>query len=152
MSTLAQELMSQSAAGRFFNTKQISKFSPAEIRVAIQTLVAEDRTELAYALGEAGLALYPINEDILVITSLLSVMREDWSHSVDLLTQLMEMQGNQATVFTHAMLIRALRCDLELAAALEAARVALTHFPDHPELLKEYDAVSGALGLRAVEQ
>jgi hypothetical protein len=144
--------MSQSAAGRFFSSKQISQFAPAEIRVAIQALVADDRTELAYALGEAGLALYPASEDILVITSLLSVMREDWSHAVDLLTQLMEMQGNQATVFTHAMLIRALRCDLELAAALEASRVALTHFPDHPELLKEYDAVSEVLGLRAVEK
>jgi hypothetical protein len=144
--------MSQSAAGRFFSSKQISQFAPAEIRVAIQALVADDRTELAYALGEAGLALYPASEDILVITSLLSVMREDWSHAVDLLTQLMEMQGNQATVFTHAMLIRSLRCDLELAAALEASRVALTHFPDHPELLKEYDAVSEVLGLRAVEK
>ena len=152
MSTLAQELMSQSAAGRFFSAKHISRFTPQEIRVAIQALVADDRTELAYVLGEAGLALHPTNEDILVITSLLSVMREDWSHAVDLITQLMEIQGDRATVFTHAMLIRSLRCDLELAAAFDAARVGLACFPDHPELLKEYEALSDTLGLRAVER
>jgi len=150
MPNLAQELISYAERGQMLNPVQVSRFTPAEIRLAIQTLMAEDRDALAYALGDAGLALHPDSEDILAITSLLAVMREDWPQAVDLLRQLMEMQGDKATVFTHAMLIRSLRCDLELAAAFEAARIALAYFPDHAELLKEYDALSDALGLGAV--
>jgi hypothetical protein len=152
MANLAQELIFHSEHGQPFNTLQVSRFAPEEIREAIQALMGEDRDALAYALGDAGLALYPESEDILAITSLLSVVREDWPQGVDLLKQLMEMQGSRATVFTHSMLIRSLRCNLDLAEAFEAAGIALSLFPDHPELLKEYDALAEALGLGAVQR
>jgi hypothetical protein len=152
MANLAQELIFHSEHGQPFNTLQVSRFAPEEIREAIQALMGEDRDALAYALGDAGLALYPESEDILAITSLLAVVREDWPQGVDLLKQLMEMQGSKATVFTHSMLIRSLRCNLDLAEAFEAAGVALSLFPDHPELLKEYDALAEALGLGAVQR
>jgi hypothetical protein len=150
MTNLAQILISNAESGQPFSTLQVSRFSPEEIRVTIQALMGEDRDALAYALGDAGLALYPESEDILAITSLLAVVREDWPQAVDLLKQLMEMQGEKATVFTHSMLIRSLRCNLDLADAFDAAGVALAIFPGHPELLKEYDALSEALGLGAV--
>ncbi len=152
MANLAQELIFHSEHGQPFNTLQVSRFAPEEIREAIQALMGEDRDALAYALGDAGLALYPESEDILAITSLLAVVREDWPQGVDLLKQLMEMQGSRATVFTHSMLIRSLRCNLDLAEAFEAAGIALSLFPDHPELLKEYDALAEALGLGAVQR
>ena len=98
------------------------------------------------------MALYPDSEDILAITALLAVVREDWPQAVDLLRQLIEMQGDKATVFTYSMLIRSLRCNLDLAEAFEASGVALALFPDHPELLKEYDALAEALGLGAVQR
>ncbi len=150
MTNLAQILISNAESGQPFSTLQVSRFSPEEIRVTIQALMGEDRDALAYALGDAGLALYPESEDILAITSLLAVVREDWPQGVDLLKQLIEMQGEKATVFTHSMLIRSLRCNLDLADAFDAAGVALAIFPGHPELLKEYDALSEALGLGAV--
>jgi hypothetical protein len=150
MTNLAQILISNAESGQPFSTLQVSRFSPEEIRVTIQALMGEDRDALAYALGDAGLALYPESEDILAITSLLAVVREDWPQAVDLLKQLVEMQGDKATVFTHSMLIRSLRCNLDLADAFDAAGVALAIFPGHPELLKEYDALSEALGLGAV--
>ncbi len=152
MANLAQELIFHSEHGQPFNTLQVSRFAPEEIREAIQVLMGEDRDALAYALGDAGLALYPESEDILAITSLLAVVREDWPQGVDLLKQLMEMQGSRATVFTHSMLIRSLRCNLDLAEAFEAAGIALSLFPEHPELLKEYDALAEALGLGAVQR
>ncbi len=152
MANLAQELIFHAEHGQPFNTIQVSRFAPEEIREAIQALMGQDRDALAYALGDAGLALYPESEDILAITSLLSVVREDWPQAVDLLKQLMEMQAGRATVFTHSMLIRSLRCNLDLAEAFEAAGVALALFPDHPELLKEYDALAEALGLGAVQR
>ena len=150
MTNLAQILISNAESGQPVSTLQVSRFSPEEIRVTIQALMGEDRDALAYALGDAGLALYPESEDILAITSLLAVVREDWPQAVDLLQQLIEMQGEKATVFSHSMLIRSLRCNLDLADAFDAAGVALAIFPGHPELLKEYDALSEALGLGAV--
>ena len=152
MPNLAQELIFHAEHGQPFNTLQVSRFAPDQIREAIQALMGQDRDALAYALGDAGLALYPESEDILAITSLLAVVREDWPQAVDLLKQLMEMQTSSATVFTHSMLIRSLRCNLDLAEAFEAAGVALALFPDHPELLKEYDALAQALGLGAVQR
>jgi hypothetical protein len=152
MANLAQELIFHAEHGQPFNTLQVSRFAPEEIREAIQALMGQDLDALAYALGDAGLALYPESEDILAITSLLAVVREDWPQAVDLIKQLMEMQTIGATVFTHSMLIRSLRCNLDLAEAFEAAGIALSLFPDHPELLKEYDALAEALGLGAVQR
>jgi len=150
MSILAQQLMSQDPTGLSFSQMEVARFSPEDIRLAIQSLLGEDRVNLAYALGDAGLALYPESEDILAVTSLLAVMAQDWPQAVDLIRQLMEMQNGQATVFTHAMLIRSLRCNLEYALGFEAARDALALFPNHPELVKEYQALADAMGLSAV--
>lgn len=152
MHNLAQVMISIAEKGQPFNAMHVSQYSPQDFRVAIQALMGENRDALAYALGDAGLALYPESEDILAITSLLAVVREDWPQAVDLLRQLIDMQGAVATVFTHSMLIRSLRCNLDLAEAFEACGVALAIFPDHPELLKEYDALSEALGLGAVQR
>ena len=152
MQNLAQVMISYADKGQVFNMSQISRYSPEEFRMAIQTLMGENRDALAYALGDAGLALYPESEDILAITSLLAVVREDWPQAADLLRQLMDMQGAGATVFTHSMLIRSLRCNLDLAEAFEACGVALALYPEHPELLKEYAALAEALGLGAVQR
>lgn len=150
MSILAQQLINQDASGFPLTAAEVSRFTPTDIRVAIQALMAEDRFALAYALGDAGLALYPESEDMVAVTSLLAVIAQDWPQAIDLLRQLIDMQHGQSTVFTHAMLIRSLRCNLEYAAAFEAARDGLALFPDHPELLKEYDALAAAMGLSAV--
>lgn len=152
MQNLAQVMISIAENGQPFSVMQVSQYSPQDFRMAIQALMGENHDALAYALGDAGLALYPESEDILAMTSLLSVVREDWPQAVDLLRQLMEMQGDGATVFTHSMLIRSLRCNLDLAEAFAACGVALAIFPDHPELLKEYAALAEALGLGAVSR
>ena len=152
MQNLAQVMISFAENGQAFSAMHVSHYSPNDFRIAIQALMGENRDALAYALGDAGLALYPESEDILAITSLLAVVREDWPQAVDLLRQLMEMQGSDSTVFTHSMLIRSLRCNLDLAEAFEACGVALAIYPEHPELLKEYEALAEALGLGAVSR
>ena len=43
--TLIQELMNQAAVGGLLQTDYIKRFSPAEIREAIQTLVATMRIQ-----------------------------------------------------------------------------------------------------------
>jgi hypothetical protein len=135
--SLIQELMNQSAVGGLLNASTIQRFSPAEIRETIQSLVATEQLELANALGDAGMSLYPHSEDILAITSLLAMMNQDWPLAVELIDELVEIQGATTPPFTYVMLVRALRCNLDPARALEVARQGLAKYPEQVELLAE---------------
>jgi hypothetical protein len=135
--TLIQELMNQAAVGGLLNAQAIQRFSPAEIRETIQSLVATDQLDLANALGDAGMSLHPHSEDILAITSLLAMMNQDWSLAVELIDELVAIQGANAQPFTYVMLVRALRCNLDPVRALEVARQGLVAYPDQVELAAE---------------
>ena len=135
--TLIQELMNQAAVGGLLNAQAIKRFSPAEIRETIQSLVATEQLELANALGDAGMSLYPNSEDILAITSLLAMMNQDWPLAVELIDELMAIQGANTPPFTYVMLVRALRCNLDPARALQIAREGLALYPQQIELLAE---------------
>ena len=135
--SLIQELMNQAAVGGLLNTQSIQRFTPAEIRETIQSLVATDQVELANALGDAGMSLHPHSEDILAITSLLAMMNQDWSLAVELMDELVEIQGAATPPFTYVMLVRALRCNLDPVRALAIARQGLAAFPDQVELMAE---------------
>ena len=135
--TLIQELMNQAAVGGLLNTQTIKRFSPAEIRETIQSLVATEQLELANALGDAGMSLHPGSEDILAITSLLAMMNQDWPLAVELMDELVEIQGANTPAFTYVMLVRALRCNLDPERALSVARQGLAAYPDQVELVAE---------------
>ena len=135
--TLIQELMNQASVGGLLNAQAIKRFSPAEIRETIQSLVATEQLELANALGDAGMSLYPHSEDILAITSLLAMMNQDWQLAVELIDELVEIQGATTPPFTYVMLVRALRCNLDPARALDVARQGLALYPQQVELLAE---------------
>jgi len=135
--TLIQELMNQAATGGLLNASAIKRFSPAEIRETIQSLVATEQLELANALGDAGISLYPASEDMLAITSLLAMMNQDWPLAVELLEDLKKVQGDTTPSFTFVMFVRALRCNLDPARALEVAKQGLALYPDQVELLAE---------------
>lgn len=126
----------------------VSRYSPSEIREAIAKLVSEERTDLASALAEAGLALYPRSEDVLAISGLLAMLKEDWHYSVTILNELLVVQGENAPITSHLMFVRALRCALEPAAALSAVMIAHEHYPNHPELVAEFEAIAKQLGLK----
>lgn len=135
--SLIQELMNQAAVGSLLNTQSIQRFTPAEIRETIQSLVATDQIELANALGDAGMSLHPHSEDILAICSLLAMMNEDWPLAVELMDELVEIQGPNTPPFTFVMLVRALRCNLDPERALSVARQGLASYPDQVELMAE---------------
>jgi hypothetical protein len=135
--TLIQELMNQAAVGGLLNAQAIKRFSPTEIRETIQSLVATEQLELANALGDAGMSLHPGSEDILAITSLLAMMNEDWPLAVELMDELMEIQGGNTPPFTFVMMVRALRCNLDPVRALEVARQGLALYPGQVELMAE---------------
>jgi len=135
--TLIQELMNQPSLNAFLENGDMKRFAPAEIRETIQTLVATEQINLAYALGDAGLSIYPHNEDMLAINGLLAIIRQDWSESVELLTELMAIQGDNTQPFTYVMLVRALRCNLDPAAAMQVVRKGLEQYPNQLELVAE---------------
>jgi hypothetical protein len=135
--TLLQELMNQAATGSLLDTQTFKRFSPAEIRESIQTLVATEQLDLANALGDAGMSLHPHSEDILAITSLLAMMNQDWPLAVELLDELMEIQGQMTPPFTLVMMVRALRCNLDPARALKVVTKGLSLYPQQLELQAE---------------
>ena len=135
--SLLQELMNQAARGELIQPAIFSRFTPKDIREAIQQLVATEQLELAYALGDAGISLYPGTEDMLAINGLLSIIRQEWAQAVELLTELTQVQGEQTQPFTYVMLVRALRCNLDPARALEVVRKGLKAFHDQLELVSE---------------
>lgn len=135
--TLIQELMNQAAVGGLLSVQSIKRFSPAEIRETIQSLVATDQIELANALGDAGISIYPRSEDMLAINGLLAMMSQDWPTAVELIDELMEIQGDTTPPFTFVMMVRALRCNLDPARALVVVRQGLKLYPQQLELLAE---------------
>jgi uncharacterized protein HemY len=137
MTVLAQEIITNAQVGRMLSDREVSRFKPAEIREAIQTLVTEGKDALAIALGDAGLSLYPDSEDILAITGLLALMRQEWSLAVELIESLRAIQGDSTPPFTYVMLVRALRCNLEPVRALEVVNEGLKKYPDQIELTAE---------------
>jgi hypothetical protein len=135
--TLIQELMNQAAIGGLLNSQVVRSYTPAQIRETIQELVANEQMDLANALGDAGLSLYPHSEDILAIAGLLSIMNQDWQLAVELIDELMEIQGEKTPVFTYVMMVRALRCNCDPHRALDMVNRGLALFPEQIELLAE---------------
>ena len=135
--TLIQELMNQATNGGLLNAQTIKRFSPAEIRETIQSLVATEQMALASALGDAGLSIYPQSEDMLAISSLLAMTNQDWQLAVELIEELVDIQGEKTPPFTLVMFVRALRCNLDPERALAVARHGLSLYPEQLELQAE---------------
>ena len=135
--SLVQELMNQNNIEGFRASDVIKRFTPTEIREAIQNLIANEQNELAYALGDAGLSLFPKSEDMLAMNGLLAILRNDWPQAVEMLEDLKAIQGDQTQPFTFVMLVRALRCNLNPARALEVVREGLALYPEQLELVSE---------------
>jgi hypothetical protein len=74
---------------------------------------------------------------MLAINGLLALMRQEWEQAVELLEALMDLQGENTQPFTYVMLVRALRCNLDPARALQVARIGLKYFPEQLELVAE---------------
>jgi uncharacterized protein HemY len=123
--------------GGFLQTEHIKRFTPGEIREAIQSLVATEQLDLAYALGAAGMSIHPHSEDMLAINGLLALIQQDWDMAVEMLQELMDIQGDNTQPFTYVMLVRALRCNLDPAKALQVARKGLKAYPEQLELVAE---------------
>ena len=141
MSINLQQAMQNFDSAQSLNNKEISRFSPEEFRLGIQWLVAEKEHNLAQALAEAGLSLFPQSEDILAISGLLAMTREDWSLAIELLQDLIYVQKDQVQPMTYQMLARSLACNLDLAEAHAVLDHALSLWPEDKVLQEEKDTL-----------
>ena len=134
-----QNAMQHLVDSQSLNLKEISRFSPSDFRLGIQWLVSEDQNDMAQALAEAGLALFPLSEDILAISGLLAITRQDWPLAIELLQDLVTLQKGNVQPMTCQMLARALACNLNLPEAKDVLEQALKVWPQDPVLLAEYE-------------
>jgi len=139
-----QQVLNRWVSQQTFNIREATSFSPTEFREGIQWLLANEHPDLAQALAEAGLALYPESEDILAMAGLLAMTRNDWPLAIELLQDLMTVQKGNVQPTTCIMLARALACNLDLAQAHEVLDLALRIWPFDDTLLKEKHALQGA--------
>ena len=137
-----QNAMQHLVATQSLNLKEISRFTPADFRVGIQWLVSEDQNDMAQALAEAGLALFPLSEDILAISGLLAITRQDWPLAIELLQDLVTLQKDNVQPVTCQMLARALACNLDIAEAHQVLDQAMKLWPNNPELEQEKSAMT----------
>ena len=124
------------------NLKEISRFTPSDFRLGIQWLVSEEQNDMAQALAEAGLALFPLSEDILAISGLLAMTRSDWPLAIELLQDLVTLQKDKVQPMTCQMLARALACNLDIAEAHQVLDQAMKLWPNNPELEQEKSAMT----------
>jgi tetratricopeptide (TPR) repeat protein len=132
-----QKAMQQLVKDQTLNLKEVSRFSAVDFRLGIQWLVAEEKPELAQALAEAGLALFPLSEDILAIAGLLAMTRQDWPLAIELLQDLVSLQKENVQPMTCQMLARALACNLDIAEAHQVLDQAIKLWPGNTELADE---------------
>jgi len=137
-----QNAMQHLVASQSLNLKEISRFTPSDFRLGIQWLVSEEQNDMAQALAEAGLALFPLSEDILAISGLLAMTREDWPLAIELLQDLVTLQKDKVQPMTCQMLARALACNLDIAEAHQVLEQALKLWPNDPTLEQEKSAMT----------
>ena len=137
-----QNAMQHLVATQSLNLKEISRFTLADFRLGIQWLVTEEQNDMAQALAEAGLALFPLSEDILAISGLLAMTREDWPLAIELLQDLVTLQKDKVQPMTCQMLARALACNLDIAEAHQVLEQALKLWPNDPTLEQERSAMT----------
>ena len=140
-----QLIVQQAAAGQSQSFKDVSRFSPSDIRLGIQWLMSEEQNDLAQALADAGVALYPQSEDILAMGGLLAMTRQDWSLAIELLCDLREVQQERTQPMTYRMLARALYCNLDPAEAIQVVEQGLAFWPADADLLQEREVMGEQL-------
>lgn len=110
--------------------------SPMQVREWVSDLFKNNHTSLAVALAEAGLALYPDSEDVLVIAALVSEVQQDWPRSLELLEHLVKIQAGNTPPEVWIHLIRVMNCLGAFSRAQETATRALQLHPNNTALLQ----------------
>jgi len=129
--SLYTELMSQGVNPMYFHEGLINRFEPEEICNTIKTLLAEPHHhDLARALGDAGLAIYPASEDMLVINAMMAMLRQDWDTVFEHMKPLLTVRGERTTAVSYRILVQALMKRLDYSSAYSVLTEAMSRYPE----------------------
>ena len=133
--SLYTELMNHGASHTSFHEALIKRFEPEEICNTIKTLLAEPQHhDLARALGDAGLSLYPESEDMLVINAMMAMLRQDWDAVFEHMKPLLTVRGERTTAVSYRILVQALIKRLDYSSAYSVLTEALSRYPDDEDM------------------
>lgn len=143
------ELAAPFAAPFELTVGEVHRLSPAQIREAVSTMVAQGKMPLAIAICEAALALNPGSEDLLVISALVAEVVQDWARAEELLIQLVQVQSPDTTAQTWLHLARVVRCQNKLDDAWVVLDFAASRYPEDTEIRKELQSINDLIAAKA---
>ena len=141
--SLYSEITQQNIDFNVFEQLHIQRFSADEILQTIKGLMSQTHyKQLSRALGEAGLAIYPNDEELLTINSLMAMLDKNWDQVFEWMKTLIDLRGDKNssgsyTIFTNALIHR-----LDYDSAWTTVNQALKKFPEDQELQKLHLKIS----------
>jgi uncharacterized lipoprotein len=141
--SLYSEITQQDIDFNVFEQLHIQRFSTDEILQTIKGLMGQTQyKQLSRALGEAGLAIYPHDEELLTINSLMATLDKNWDQVFEWMKTLIDLRGDKNssgsyTIFTNALIHR-----LDYDSAWTTVNQALKKFPEDQELQRLHLKIS----------
>lgn len=126
-----------------------TKLQPEELCSSAQELVSSGANDLAQAICEAYLALYPETSSVLSMSGLVAAARGDWPLAIDQIERLISLRGYQVSAFSFLLLARAKRSSGDWTGALEAVQAGLALYPKDEglnEFYRDLESIALALG------
>jgi uncharacterized lipoprotein len=128
--SLYAEITQQNLDFNAFEQLQIQRFSSNEILQTIKGLMGQPQyKQISRALGEAGLAIYPQDEELLTINALMAMFDKNWDHVFELMQPLIELRGDRNSAQSYIIFVRALIKRLDYDRAWSTVNQALKQYP-----------------------
>ena len=133
--SLYAEITQQNLDFNAFEQLEIQRFSAEEILQTIKGLMGQTQfKQLSRALGEAGLAIYPQDEELLTVNALMAMLDKNWDHVFELMQPLIELRGDRNSAQSYIIFVRALTKRLDYDKAWLTVNQALKQYPDDETL------------------
>jgi len=133
--SLYAEITQKSIDFNIFEHLPIQRFSSDEILQTIKELMGQAQyKQLSRALGEAGLAIYPNDEELLTINSLMATLDKNWDQVFEWMKTLMDLRGDKNSSSSYTIFTNALFNRLDYDSAWSTVNEALKRFPENQQL------------------
>ena len=141
--SLYSEITKQNIDFNVFEQLHIQRFTADEILQTIKGLMGQTQyKQLSRALGEAGLAIYPNDEELLTINSLMAMLDKNWDQVFEWMKTLIDLRGDKNSSSSYIIFTNALIHRLDYDSAWTTVNEALKKYPEKQELHKLHLKIS----------
>ena len=141
--SLYSEITQQNIDFNVFEQLHIQRFTADEILQTIKGLMGQSQyKQLSRALGEAGLAIFPNDEELLTINSLMAMLDKNWDQVFEWMKTLIDLRGDKNSSSSYIIFTNALINRLDYDSAWTTANQALRKFPENQELQRLHLKIS----------